>query len=188
MTPEHPRSPEARAADEPLDGIDVEILAALRDLHTTIDPVPSDLATEIKFRLTVQALHAEVAELQRSAPAELAAAAVRADEYAQTESMTFTGDQLSAMNTITALDAEAVRVDGWVTTDGCAVELRVRSVEAGGAGPVTEHALADADGRFTFARVRKGMAQFVFRAPGPFRPVGGVDQPPRPVITPHVEI
>ena len=49
----------------PLDESDVALLAALRALHAELDPVPAGLTDDVKFALTVQALHAEVAELTR---------------------------------------------------------------------------------------------------------------------------
>lgn len=184
MTPESAAADERRLAEEPLDTTDLSVLAQLQDLYTGVDPVPIDLATEIKFALTVQALHAEVAELQRSDASVLDEALVRSDEYAQTETMTFTCDQLSAMITVTALDPRTVRLDGWLTIGGGTVELQIRPVD--GTGPTASlHATADDDGRFIFAQVDKGMAQFVFR--------GAVEQGGEattlcPVITPHVEI
>ena len=184
MTGESSAADERRLAEEPLDAVDLSILVGLEDLYTSVDPVPADLAMEIKFALTVQALHAEVAELQRSDVPELDDALMRSDEYAQTETMTFTCDQLSAMITVTVLDPRTVRLDGWLTTGGSSVEVQVRPVD--GSGPtVSLHASADDDGRFTFAEVSRGMAQFVFRGAGD--PSGGATTQ-RPVITPHVEI
>lgn len=182
MTRESSAAGEGRRATEPLDQTDLALLAGVRDLYAAVDPVPDGLATEIKFALSVQALHAEVAELQRGDVAEHEGSLVRADEYAQTETMTFTCDQLSAMITVTRVAAETVRLDGWVTADGCRVELRVRSVDGGG-DPTTTGARADADGRFTFTEVRKGLAQLVFRS----EPTDGTAAS-RPVITPYVEI
>ncbi len=181
MSPEQHRTPEERdLAEQPLDDLDLSILACMQDLYTDVDPVPRELATEIKFALTVQALHAEVAELQLAESDAL----VRSDDFAQTETMTFSCDQLSAMITVTAVDADTVRVDGWVTTSGCEVELRIRALD-GGTEPTLAREQADADGRFTFTQVSKGMAQLVFRS----APTDDPDAAPaRPVITPHVEI
>jgi hypothetical protein len=153
----------------PLDEFDERVLAGVREVRARLDPVPAELADDIKFALSVQALHAEVAELQRlGAEGTL----VRSVDYARAETLTFTSDQLSVMVTITILDDARVRLDGWVTaTSGVDIVLRQESRSS------TTH--SDDDGRFAFASVPRGMVQFVFH------PTGDAQ---RPVITPHVEI
>ncbi|GAB3739093.1 hypothetical protein [Microlunatus parietis] len=161
--------------DETLDDLDQEILAAIRDLYAATDPMPDDLPLEIEFQLSVQALHAEVAELQRSSAA-ANEPVWRDDQAIRTESLTFSCDRLTAMITMTNLDASSVRIDGWVTAPNCRVELRVRRADPG-ADPITYPLRADQDGRFVIEPVDRGMASFVF--------VDGTD---RPVITPYVEL
>jgi hypothetical protein len=154
---------------EPLDQFDELVLAGVREVQARLDPVPAELADDIKFALSVQALHAEVAELQRLGAE---GALVRSVDYTRAETLTFTSDQLSVMVTITELDGERVRLDGWVSgAAGIDIELRQRSRSS--------TTTADDDGRFAFASVPHGMVQFVFH-PG--------DDTRRPVITPHVEI
>ncbi len=154
---------------QPLDQFDERVLAGVREVHARLDPAPAELADDIKFALSIQALHAEVAELTRlGAEGSL----VRSVDYTRAETLTFTSDTLSVMVTITALDAEHVRLDGWATgAVGFEVELRQRSQSS--------TTTADDDGRFAFASVAHGMVQFVFRP---------ADDGLRPVITPHVEI
>jgi hypothetical protein len=66
-----------------------------------------------------------------------------------------------------------VRIDGWVAPGGgVSVELRIVDHSL--------HTVADADGRFVFEDVPRGMAQFVLRPPS------GVSQ--KPVVTPSIEI
>lgn len=156
-------------APPPLDQFDERILAGVREVAARLDPVPAELATDIKFALSVRALHAEVAELQRlGAEGSL----VRSVDYARAETLTFTSDRLSVMVTITDLDGEHVRLDGWVTGAGAIdIELRERSRSS--------TTRADADGRFVIASVARGMIQFVFHPS---------ESGQRPVITPHVEI
>ncbi len=153
----------------PLDQFDERVLAGVREVQARLDPVPAELADDIKFALSVQALHAEVAELQRlGAEGTL----VRSVDYARAETLTFTSDQLSVMVTITILDDARVRLDGWVTgTSGVDIELRQESRSS--------RTHSDDDGRFAFASVPHGMVQFVFHPS---------DDAQRPVITPHVEI
>ncbi len=154
---------------EPLDQYDEHVLRGVREIHARLDPVPAQLADDIKFALSVQALHAEVAELQRlGAEGSL----VRSVDYTRAETLTFTSDQLSVMVTITELDSDHVRLDGWVTgADAVEVELR--------AGSRSSSSTADDDGRFAFTDVSHGMVQFVFHP---------ADPASRPVITPNVEI
>lgn len=156
--------------DEPIDDTDLQILSELGDLWDVVDPVPDDLTLEIRFRLSVQALHAEVAELhgdddrvQASDVPELAGAgAFRDGTPVRTDTLTFRCDQLSSMVTVTSLAADMVRVDGWVTVPECAVEMRVLSRDRRGR-PVVHQARADGVGRYTFDDVETGPAQLIFR-------------------------
>jgi len=153
----------------PLDRFDERILAGVREVAARLDPVPAELADDITFALSMQALHAEVAELQRLGAE---SALVRSVDYTRAETLTFTSDRLSVMVTITDVDGARVRLDGWVTgATGVRIELRQQSRSA--------TTTADEDGRFAFASVAHGMVQFVFH---PSR------DDLRPVITPHVEI
>lgn len=154
--------------DEPLDDLDGAVLAALASLHTRRDPVPPKLAEDAKFAVAVKLMHAEVAEIRRQG---LDLAAVRSTDFHRVETLTFTSDTVTVMITVTARDAESVRVDGWVDGPPIVVEVRDRAgshvVEAG------------EDGRFSVPRVTKGLAQLVFRER---------DGTARPVVTPHFEL
>ena len=68
-------------AAQPLDDFDSTILDTVAEVFRAADPVPAGLAEDIKFALTVQALHAEVAELQRVG----AESALARSEYTQTQ-------------------------------------------------------------------------------------------------------
>ena len=50
-------------ADGPLDEADRRVLAAVRELFSRTDPMPSGLTDRLKFEITLAALNAEVAEL-----------------------------------------------------------------------------------------------------------------------------
>jgi hypothetical protein len=152
----------------PLDDADARVFAQLAELYDTLDPVPAGLVDRVQFAITLDALHAELAELQRSGDL----VGVRS-ETTEAQNITFTSTNLTTMVTITPLSSDRIRIDGWVAPGaGVAVELR-RS------GSV-EHTVADDDGRFVFDDVPRGMAQFVLRPPE------SSQQPP--VVTPAVEL
>lgn len=155
---------EALAAGE-IDETDLGNLALLAELYTTLDPVPQGLVDRVQFGITLDALHAEIAELQRSADL----VGVRSDAAT---AVTFTSTSLSIMVSVTELSADRVRVDGWIAP-GAHASVDLRRTD----GVSTQ--VADEDGRFVFADVPRGLAQFVVR-------VAGEDA--RPVITPSIEI
>lgn len=152
----------------PLDDVDVAILDTLRSALEVADPMPPDLDERVKFALTVQSLRAEIAELERL-PAELAGA--RSGDYTRVHTVTFTSESVSVVVTITHLDAETSRIDGWVDGPATTVELRERGRSS--------TAAVDDEGRFAFPSVPRGLVQFVFRSE---------DADAKPVITPSMEV
>ncbi len=159
-------------ADGPLDAVDAQVLAGVREVYDRTDPMPPELPDRIKFELTLAALHAEVAQLQ-----ELTLTGVRADPQPirPTESVTFTSSRYSLMVTVSAggdgAAAQTVRIDGWVTGGPASIEVRV--------GGVSRTTRTDAGGRFVLDGVPRGSARFVLRPDAPD------DQP---VITPAIEV
>ena len=157
------------------DAVDERDLANLwqvRELFAHADPVPPGLTERIKFELTVQALHAEVAELMDSAL--LATRGGTKVEPTPTESVTFTAAAVSLMVTANESDIEGrVRIDGYVTLPGAAVE----AVTSEGSRSVD----SDANGRFVMDDLPHGPIHFVIR-------VGPDDETVRPVITPTIQI
>lgn len=151
-----------------IDDVDLAALGHVRALFETLDPVPRDLLNRIQFGLTLDALEAEVAELQRSGDL----VGVRADGDGDVQTVTFTSSALSTMVTITPTSPDRARIDGWIAPGG-GVEVELRVVDHSLA------AVADSDGRFVFDDVPRGLAQFVLRAPG----AGS-----RAVVTPSIEI
>jgi hypothetical protein len=153
-------------AAQDIDELDVANLARLAELYDTLDPVPDGLVDRVQFGITLDALHAEIAQLQRTADL----VGVRSDTAV---AVTFTSENLSIMVTITPTSADRVRIDGWLAPGAPAtVELRQRE------GVVTER--ADDEGRFVFSEVNRGLAQFTVR----LRDGDGG----RPVITPSIEL
>ncbi len=153
-----------------LDARDDAVLAAVREVFDRVDPVPARLGDQVKFALTVQALEAEIAELQRTP---LASSAVRSVDYTRAQTVTFASGRLTAMVTINPIDRDRVRLDGWVTGGRVEVELRERSRSS-----TVE---TDENGRFVFDSVGRGLAQFVIRSLD-------AESTQRPVITPSIEL
>ena len=161
-----------RLAAEPIDAADERALRELAELYSVLDPVPAGLVERLQFGVTLDALHAELAQLQRHEP-ELTG--VRADDPEPTEAqtITFTSDSITTMITITPAGPDTVRLDGWVAPGGgVLIELRTTGSR--------HSAAADANGRFVFDDVPHGLAQFLIRPPRP-------DQG-HPVITPSIEL
>jgi hypothetical protein len=156
-------------ATEPLDADDLRALATVRAIFQASDPVPPDLAERSKFAMTVQALEAEVAEIMMTTAE---TAGVRSAVYDRAATITFSSDQISAMISIEVVDGSTARLSGWVTDGPTSVELRERSR--------TQSTQTDAEGRFTFASVERGLVHLLLRR---------LDLPDsRPVITPAIEI
>lgn len=153
-----------------IDAADLRALDQLAAMYSRLDPVPPGLADRITFGITLDALHAEIAELQRSG--ELVG--VRAEEApAGAQTVTFTSSDLTTMVTITSAGVDRVRIDGWVDPGaGIDIELRLPSESV--------HTVADADGRFVFDDVPRGLAQFVLRRDG--------SAGRRAVFTPSIEL
>ena len=156
-------------AQEPIDDMDVRVLEQVARLFETLDPVPTSLVERINFGITLEGLHAEIAELQRSG--DLAGVRSAGADAAQT--VTFSSSSLTVMVTITPVSGDRARIDGWIAPGG-GVNVEMRSPS--GLTSVT----ADADGRFVFDDVARGLVRFLVRPPE------GVAQ--QPVLTPSIEI
>jgi hypothetical protein len=154
-----------------IDADDLRILDRIAAVYAQLDPVPAGLVDRVSFGITLDALHGEIAELQRSGDL----TGVRAQEApVGSQTVTFTSSELTTMVTITPSGADRVRIDGWVDP-GAGVQVELRLPEQ------TQQTVADDDGRFVFADVPRGFAQFVLRRPDP----GGRR---RAVITPSIEL
>jgi len=152
-----------------LDVDDARILQRLAAMVERADPVPAGLVESIGMALTIEAMHAELAELHLVGEPALA---VRADETSiEAGTITFTTDVLTVMISVHA-EAGKVRVDGWAAPAG---EL---SVELHQGGDVTT-TTSDADGRFSFSDIERGPARLVLRRPS---------DPTVPIVTPQIEL
>jgi hypothetical protein len=156
-------------ATAPVDADDERVLERMANLYTRLDPPPRTLVERINFGITLDALHAEIAELQRGGDL----AGVRSEGATEAKTVTFTSASLSLMISISAISADRARIDGWAAPGG-GVEVELRSVDG------SFLRTADQDGRFVFADVPRGLAQFTVRQPN--------GDPRPPVITPSLEI
>lgn len=140
--------------DEPLDDIDVGVLNTLRDLWSAADPPPADLTERITFAMTVAALEVEVAQIIETSAETVG---VRSTSYDRTETVTFASGEFSVMVTVEAISGSRVHIAGWASEVDVEVEIRERSR--------TRTTEVDAQGRFAFDHVERGLAHFVFRRP-----------------------
>src|SRR5215472_18493227 len=163
-----PQDKAGSAADAPLDSIDLEILAQIRDAFAAADPMPPDLPERIRFSLALRDLEVEVARL--AATDREPALASRGEEQSRT--VTFDSDSLTIMIRIDSNGDGTVRVDGWLAPPQRR-EIEMRTATS----PLT--ALADEQGRFAFASVPCGKAQLIVR-PAKDGPSGSS----RSVVTP----
>jgi hypothetical protein len=169
MTPPSRPPGLAELAAGQIDAEDLRALDQVAALFDTLDPVPTGLVERIQFGITLDGLHAEIAELQRCE----GLVGVRSSEATQAHTVTFTSASLTTMVTITPQSADRVRIDGWVAPGGGVfVELHIVDQSL--------RTVADPDGRFVFEDVPRGLAQFVLRAPAA--------TPQKPVVTPSIEI
>ncbi|MFK5582281.1 carboxypeptidase regulatory-like domain-containing protein [Serinicoccus sp. LYQ131] len=145
-----------------LDAADLSLLEELRETVDRVDPCPAGLGERVKFALTVQSLHAQVAELTRGEGALTRGADDEPDRMA---TMTFSTDSVSIMVTVTEEDPDLTRIDGWLTCERAEVEL----VRPGG----TEQRVSVSDGRFVLTGVPAGSARLVVHL-----------EDARPVVTP----
>lgn len=169
MSPREPHATLSQLAEGQIDVEDVRVLGEIAAMYDSVDPVPAGLVDRLQFAITLDALHAEIAQLQRSG--ELVG--VRSGGATEAQNVTFTSSHLTTMITISPVSGDRVRIDGWVVPgDGVQIELRTSDASM--------HTAADSDGRFVFDDVRRGMAQFVLRPPS--------EAEGAPVITPAIEL
>jgi hypothetical protein len=159
LNPENTEEPE-----ETLTEADLAILAAMRTMWESTDPIPTGLVERAGFALDLDDTDFEV-----SRPVQpLAPAAARSDELARI--VTFESDSLTIMIMFEQCADGTTRIDGWLTPGACRrIELRCT------AGPLSTE--SDDTGRFSLDAV----------APGPVRLVVH-DTASHRVITPTIEV
>ena len=158
-------------AAEPLDHEDAALLAELARIYERIDPVPEGLVERIGFTLTLADLEVELARLTARTSEPVGA---RGEERART--VTFSSDSITTMVTVTPQDAGQYRIDGWLAP-GAALDVELRTDRG------SLRTTADADGRFEFVEVRRGLVQIVIHPTG-----GCLVELGSPVVTPAMEL
>ncbi|MFD0556089.1 hypothetical protein FB566_1319 [Stackebrandtia endophytica] len=142
-------------ADLPIDDVDLENLARLRRLQDALDPMPDDLVEGVRFALELEHLDAEVAKL-----VETSAEGVRshAGTAEQARTIIFESSTVTVMVSVTVLDEDWVRVDGWLSPEGeYRVELRTPKDQV--------RTTSDVMGRFVVERLPRGIFRLVLKAP-----------------------
>jgi len=167
MTPPSQPSIDELAAGE-IDDIDIATLARMQQMYDRLDPPPGGLVDRITFGITLEALHAEIAEIQRTDTL----AGVRSEGVSEAQTITFTSSTLTTMVTISPAGPDNVRIDGWIAPGG-GVHVEMRHNDT------SRSTVADADGRFVFDEVPHGLVGFVLRPPG---------GEARPIVTPSIEL
>jgi hypothetical protein len=174
MKPDHGMDDDGADA---LSDLDEEILAGVRQLWETVDPVPAGLVEQIQFAIDLDAIDVEVSRLTELR--ELAAA--RTDELARL--VTFQSDSLSIMIAIDPRPDGTARIDGWLTP-AARHEIELRSPAkpptlTRPARPACSlNTESDETGRFALDAVPTGIVQLVVHVAGNSRRV----------ITPTMEI
>lgn len=143
MNAPEPRRPGGQPDDE-------RVLAMIRSMFESADPVPADLVERIRFSVGLADLDHELAQLMAE-ESELARGAAE-----ESRTITFDSSSLTIMIRIDSNADGTVRVDGWLAPPR---RYQVEITLAG--GPVTTD--ADTDGRFVFPSVPRGTAQLVVR-------------------------
>jgi len=150
----HPDAGRGPSADGPLDDFDFRLLDDIREVFQVADPMPADLPERILFFLSLR--NPEI-ELARLADEDLAVAGARGSEQSRT--ITFDSESLTVMIRIDPNADETVRIDGWLAPpERRDVEVRTA------VDPLCVS--SDEQGRFAFARVPRGTAQFIVRPAG----------------------
>lgn len=133
---------------------DAELVAALRAMWHEQDPVPADLSERVLVAVGMDDLELELLLLSQTA--ELTGA--RSAQTART--LTFSGDAVSVMVTISPSRRHRFRLDGWVAP------LANGRVEARHSSGQDVEAPVDGDGRFVLHDVPAGLVQLVYHPGG----------------------
>ena len=134
---------------EELSRSDAELLDQLQAMWESRDPVPEGLVERVTFAIGLDDLDVEMMRLTEEV---LVPAGARGAEHVRT--ITFGGESITVMVTVSQEGHEAFRLDGWLAP-AAALSIELRRSE----GSVTTS--SDEGGRFVFEEVPAGLAQLV---------------------------
>jgi len=144
---------ERDAPDAALTEQDVALLAAVRTMWETADPMRPDLVDRVRFAIELDDVDIELSRLVETS----SLVGARSDEF--TRLVTFQSDSLTVMITLEQGVDGTTRIDGWLTPAACRrIELRCP------AGP--RSAESDDTGRFSFDAVPAGSVRLVVHDAG----------------------
>ncbi|MDQ7804705.1 hypothetical protein Q5425_13230 [Amycolatopsis sp. A133] len=150
---------EPPGADEPLDELDLRLLAGVRELWEDADPMPATLVDQIRFAIQLEDVDLEVMRIREQEGLAVARSAAE-----QGRLITFDSESLTIMVNVSPEPGGTIRLDGWLTPPAeHPIEVRTSS------GPLTT--TSDAEGRFAVGGVPHGMVQVLVRTVGRARTV-----------------
>jgi hypothetical protein len=133
---------------------DADLLDAIMETFSAVDPMPPDLPDRIRFALALRELEAEVVRIADVAD-EVAPAARGAEE---SRMVTFDSNSLTIMIRVESNQDGTARVDGWLAPPKAhRVEMRLEESSI--------IVMADDLGRFVFYCVPRGTARLIVRPP-----------------------
>ncbi|MDT7803033.1 MAG: hypothetical protein QOI78_6466 [Actinomycetota bacterium] len=150
---------EPAGAHEPLDELDLRLLAGVRELWEDADPMPDTLVDQIRFAIQLEDVDLEVMRIREQEGLVVARSAAE-----QGRLITFDSESLTIMVNVSPERAGTIRLDGWLTPPA-EHPIEVRTSD----GPLTT--TSDAEGRFAVSGVPHGMVQVVVRTLGRSRTV-----------------
>jgi hypothetical protein len=130
---------------------DQTLVGDIADLYRVIDPIPFTLVERLQFAL---ALESADFEILRPHEERALSTGVRGGQDSRT--ITFDGEIITIMISVSVRDEYSVRVDGWLAPPGeHLVEMRTAE------GP--HEVRADDQGRFVIGAVPRGLTQLVVK-------------------------
>ncbi|MFG1639139.1 hypothetical protein ACGFMK_02510 [Amycolatopsis sp. NPDC049252] len=150
---------EPAGANEPLDELDLRLLAGVRELWEDADPMPPTLLDQIRFAIQLEDVDLEVMRIREQEGLVVARSAAE-----QGRLITFDSESLTIMVNVSPERAGTIRLDGWLTPPA-EHPIEVRTCD----GPLTT--TSDAEGRFAVSGVPHGMVQVLVRTLGRSRTV-----------------
>jgi hypothetical protein len=134
---------------EELSRSDAELLDQLQAMWESRDPVPEGLVERVTFAIGLDDLDVEMMRLTEEV---LVPAGARGAEHVRT--ITFGGESITVMVTVSQEGHEAFRLDGWLAP-AAALSIELRRSEG------SVRTSSDEGGRFVFEEVPAGLAQLV---------------------------